>query len=216
MVGVEQWAETDGWCSSSGVRSGRSRSRWGWRVTRSPGRSRPTRRRGMCGRRPGRSSIRFGSGSASSCRSTHRFSRCGCGSWRSSWAMRVASRSLMTTFARSVRGFGSGGRFSGRCIARGSWCSVICGSRPSRFRWVMGSGGVAGWSPRRCAGRARSQARWCSARRRPTFCGGWRGTSVGWGRCRRSWCGIASQRSRRAVARPRRSRGSAGSWRSGG
>ena len=77
----------------------------------------------------GRSSIRSRSGSASSCGWTRRSSRSGCGRWPASLAMRAASRSSMTTSARSGRGFWSGARSSGRSIGRGSWCSAICGSR---------------------------------------------------------------------------------------
>ena len=66
------------------------------------------------------------------------------------------------------------------------------------------------------AGRVRSPARWCSPRRRRTSCGVWRATCCGWGRCRRSWCGIVSRRSLRAAGRLRRSPRSAVSWRSAG
>ena len=38
VVGVEQWAEIRRLCWLSSARSGRSRGRWGWRATRSPGR----------------------------------------------------------------------------------------------------------------------------------------------------------------------------------
>ena len=50
----------------------------------------------------------------------------------------------------------------------------------------------------------------------PDILWAWLGTFSGWGRCRRSWCGIASPRSRAGAGPRRSSPRSAGSWRSGG
>jgi transposase len=55
-------------------------------------------------------------------------------------------KSIFDDFVREVRPrFRSSVRSSARCIGRGSWCSVICGSRASRLRWGMGSCVAAGW-----------------------------------------------------------------------
>jgi hypothetical protein len=134
-----------GCTGSSGSRFGRSAVGVGFTVARSVVRCGARDRLGMCASRRGRSSIRSGSGSASSCRPVRGFRRGGCGSWRSSLAMRAARRSSMNMCARSGLGSWSGARSSGGSIGRGSWCSAICGCRASRSRWVMARRVVAGW-----------------------------------------------------------------------
>jgi hypothetical protein len=68
---------------------------------------------------------------AMSCGLTRASSRCGCGRWRPSSAIRAGSRSSMTTSARSGPGSRSAARSSARSIGLGNWCSAICGNRGS-------------------------------------------------------------------------------------
>ena len=55
-------------------------------------------------------------------------------------------KSIFDEYVREVRPrFVAAGRFSGRSIGRGSWCSAICGNHGSMSRSGMGSGVAGGW-----------------------------------------------------------------------
>jgi transposase len=89
----------------------------------------------------------------------------------------AGGKTVFDDFVREVRPRFVRPRMFQRTIYRpGELVQCDLGSPVSRSRLATGSDGVAGWSPRRCAGRARSPAPGCSARRRPTSCGAWRAT----------------------------------------
>ena len=159
MVGVEQWAEIRRLCSVERRSSGRSAGGRGCIATRSAGVGGRRSRRGIRGRRRGRSSIRSGTGSASSCRSIRRIQ---------SQRLRelagelgyAGGKSIFDDYVREVRPRFRGRRTFQRTMYRPGelvQCDLWEPRRADPGR-VMGSGAVAGWSPRRCAGRARSRA----------------------------------------------------------
>ena len=106
MLGVQQWAEVRRLVLVEGLSQRQVARRLGLaRDTVAQGGGERDAAEVLAGGRRGRSWIRSGTGSASSCVRTRGSRRSGCGRWPASWAMRAARRSSMTTCARSARGF---------------------------------------------------------------------------------------------------------------
>ena len=103
MVGVEQWAEIRRMVLvERRVAAGDPPPDGVGVATRSRGRWRAASRRGMSGRRRGRSWIRSGTGSASSCGPIRGSSRSGCGRWRASLGYE-GGKTIFDDYVREVR-----------------------------------------------------------------------------------------------------------------